>query len=516
MPESEIQDLEKIVGNKHLDGTVSKTEFSSKSESIATEESSLFLHTWISNLNAETHGIDPVTDDLKTDTSVLHPANMWFSANLVLSCLTTGALGPPVYGLNFGASALTIIFFNMIGVLPVAYFSIFGAKLGLRQMVLSRYFMGYWTGRFFSLVNVISCVGWCVLNTICSAQVLNMVNQNGHQCPLWAGCLIILGGTVLVTFFGYKVIHNYERWSWIPNFAIFLILIARMKMSGNFTNGDWTSGPTTAGNVLSFGCAVYGYAAAWATYAADYTVYMPRNTSKMKIFIFLYMGLFIALVFSMMLGAALAMGTYTDSIWSEYYNNNGIGGLIYCVLVRKSLHGFGEFCCVVFALSTIANNCPNMYTIALSVQATWEPLAKLPRAFWTVAGNCAALAIAIPACYYYESFLEYFMNTVAYYSAIYISLGLAEHFIFRRNDFRNYNIEDWNNPSKLPLGIASAIALFVGAFGVALGMNETFWTGEIGRLIGENGGDIGLELGGSWAFIVYVAVRPLELKYVGR
>ncbi|CAI4424360.1 BFH_collapsed_G0015150.mRNA.1.CDS.1 [Saccharomyces cerevisiae] len=28
-----------------------------------------------------------------------------------------------------------------------------------------------------------------------------MVNEgSGHNCPIWAGCLIIAGGTVLVTF----------------------------------------------------------------------------------------------------------------------------------------------------------------------------------------------------------------------------------------------------------------------------------------------------------------------------
>lgn len=107
------------------------------------------------------------------------------------------------------------------------------------------------------------------------------------------------------------------------------------------------------------------------------------------------------------------------------------------------------------------------------------------------------------------------MDSIGYYLAIYIAISLSEHFIYRRG-FKGYNIEDWNNWDRLPIGIAGCSALFVGAFGVALGMSQTYWTGEISRHIGKHGGDIGFELGMSWAFIVFNIVRPLEIKYFGR
>ena len=183
-----------------------------------------------------------------------------------------GALGPMVFGLNFGQSVFVIIFFNILGLISVAFFSIFGAELGLRQMILSRYLIGNVTARIFSLINVIACVGWGIVNTSVSAQLLNMVNEgSGHVCPIWAGCLIIVGGTVLVTFFGYGVIHAYEKWSWVPNFAVFLVIIAQLSRSGKFKGGEWVGGSTTAGGVLSFGSSIFGFAAGWTTYASDYT-----------------------------------------------------------------------------------------------------------------------------------------------------------------------------------------------------------------------------------------------------
>lgn len=474
-----------------------------------------FLSRIAVKLNAETKGIEPVTDEEKTDDSVINAASMWFSANMVIAAYALGTLGPLIFELNFGTCVLVIVFFSILGLLSIAFFSVFGAEFGLRQMILSRFLLGNLTARVFALINVVACVGWAVVNTIASAQLLNMINPGSHQCPPWAGVLIIVGGTVMITFFGYRIIHAYEKWSWVPNFAVFLVIIACLAKNGSFSNGEWTSGPTTAGGVLSFGSAVYGFATGWTTYAADYTVYMPRNMNKYKIFFSLVFGLAFPLFFTMILGAASARATMNNPLWNQHYESDSVGGLTFAILVPESLHGFGQFCCVLLALSTIANNIPNMYTIALSAQATWEPFSKVPRIVWTLLGNGATIAIAIPAYYKFESFMSNFMNSIGYYLAIYTAISLSEHFIYRRG-FKGYNIEEWDKWDKLPIGIAGCCALFVGAVGVAVGMCQTYWVGELGRKIGEFGGDIGFELGAGFAFVVYNIIRPLELKYIGR
>ncbi|AQZ10239.1 FCY22 (YER060W-A) [Zygosaccharomyces parabailii] len=464
---------------------------------------------------AETKGIEPITDEEKTDTSLINAASMWFTANMVLPTFSLGCLGPMVFDLNFGVSVLTICFFSVLGLLSVAFFSVFGAELGLRQMVLSRFLIGNWAARAFSVINTVACVGWGIVNTVSAAQLLNLVNQP-HNMPLWAGCVVIVGSTVLVTFFGYKVIHLYQKYSWVPNFGVFLVIIARLKMSHTFTNGPWGGGPTTAGNVLSFGLSIYGFAAGWTTYAADYTVYMPRSTNKYKIFFWLCAGLAFPLFFCLILGAACARGALEKKSWQALYNTNSGGGIAYSVMVPDSLHGFGQFCCVVLAMSTVANNVPNMYTVALSVQAVWEPFAKVPRVVWTLLANAFTVAIACAAAYKFETFMNYFMDSIGYYISIYIAMAISEHFIYRRGRFSAYHVEDWNNAKKLPVGLVGCVALFCSCFGVAVGMAQTYWVGEAARQIGEYGGDIGFELGFGIAFVVYNIGRPLELKYFGR
>ncbi len=50
----------------------------------------------------------------------------------------------PVFGLTFLESALVIVFINILGIMPVCFFATFGPKFGLRQMILSRFYFGYY------------------------------------------------------------------------------------------------------------------------------------------------------------------------------------------------------------------------------------------------------------------------------------------------------------------------------------------------------------------------------------
>ncbi|ABN66165.1 purine-cytosine permease [Scheffersomyces stipitis CBS 6054] len=473
-----------------------------------------FINRLAAKLNAETKGIELVTDEEKTDTSVANVFTMWLSANLVIATFSLGTIGVTVFGLSFWTCVLVIIFFSLLGAFPVAFFSTFGPKLGLRQMILSKFLVGDWATRIFSVINVVACVGWGAVNIMSSAQLLNIVNNGA--CPPWAGCLILVICTILVTFFGYNVIHMYEKWSWVPNVVVFIAIIVRMAKAGTFTAGHFEGGSTTAGGVLSYGGAIYGFATGWTTYASDYTVYQPRNANPWKIFFYIYVGLMLPLLFTLILGAACATGTLTNTRWNELYSEKSIGGLVYAILVEDSLHGFGQFLCVLLALSTVANNIPNMYSLALSAQAAWSQFSKIPRVFWTVAANFVTLAICIPAYYHFESVMENFMNLIAYYLAIYQAIAFSEHFIHNRGKFSAYDYVHFNDKTVYPVGYAGTFGFCCGVAGVVLGMDQVWYAGVIGRRIGDFGGDIGFEMGLGFAFVGYNLARPFEKKYIGR
>ncbi len=63
---------------------------------------------------------------------------------MVVSSFAIGVLAVPVFALGFVDSVLTILFINILGIVPVAFFSTFGPRFGMRQMILSRFFFGYY------------------------------------------------------------------------------------------------------------------------------------------------------------------------------------------------------------------------------------------------------------------------------------------------------------------------------------------------------------------------------------
>lgn len=71
-------------------------------------------------------------------------SGQWLSANMVVSSFAIGALAVPVFQLGFVDSLLTILFINLLAVTPVCFFSTFGPRFGLRQMVLSRFYFGFY------------------------------------------------------------------------------------------------------------------------------------------------------------------------------------------------------------------------------------------------------------------------------------------------------------------------------------------------------------------------------------
>lgn len=198
------------------------------------------------------------------------------------------------------------------------------------------------------------------MNVIVGAQLFNAVNSN---MPGWAGILVIAVSTFLITLFGYKIVHTYERYSWIPCLIIFLIVLGEFAHSGHFENIPMGVGKAEAGSALSFAASVYGFATGWTSYAADYTVYQPVGRSRKSIFLWTFAGLSFPLLFTQMLGAAVATAMAAndgDNVYMDGYGSSGIGGLLAAVIVPP-LGKFGQFCLVILALSIVANNCPNIY-----------------------------------------------------------------------------------------------------------------------------------------------------------
>ncbi|TMW67604.1 hypothetical protein Poli38472_011224 [Pythium oligandrum] len=467
-------------------------------------------------LQIEQRGIERVPEDERHDTSLLNISTMWLSANLVISSFAIGVLGKSLFYLGSADAILTAIFFNLVGILPVCYFSCFGAHFGLRQMIMSRYWFGYHGVKLIAVFNVFACLGWSCVNVIVGAQLIHAVNDN---VPGWVGIVIITVLTFIVTLFGYKAVHAYEFYSWIPVFIVFIITIAEFAHQGAYIHIPMGVGTSEMGSVLSFGSVVFGFAIGWSSYAADYTVYQPATQSKVKIFFATYIGLIVPLLFTEILGICVKTATdesAADPRYAEGYAASGSGGLLAAVLVPP-LGGFGKFCLVLLALSIIANNCPNIYSVSLTLQVFGSWSRRVPRPIWTLVGSVIYCAVAIPGYNEFEHVLENFMNVIGYWLSVYSAIGFTEHFVFRKG-FGGYNVDDHDKPDKLPNGYAAIFSFCVGAVGAVLGMSQSWYVGVIALKAGEApfGGDVGIQLAWAFAIVSYLITRPIELKYFNR
>lgn len=346
-----------------------------------------------------------------------------------------------------------------------------------------------------------------------------MLNAVNPDLPGWVGIIIIAICTLFIAFFGYKVVHAYEYWSWIPTFIVFMVVFGTFAHTGDFRNVPMGVGKAEIGKVLTYGSTVFGFGTGYTSLAADYTVYQPSNRPRRRVFLSAFLGIYPTLLFTELLGAAMATAMTLnggDNIYQAGYNESGIGGLLGAVLLPH-VGLFGKFCLVILALSIVANNCPNIYSVALTLMVLGRWTRRVPRFVWTILGSIVYVAIAIPGYSQFEAVLENFMHFIGYWLAVYEGVALTEHFVFKRG-FSGYNVEDWDNPSKLPPGIAAVFAFACGICGMILGMSQTWWVGPIGKLAGPepDGGDLGFELGFVFAAVSYFVLRTVELRLFKR
>jgi len=469
----------------------------------------------LSKFGVEGRGIERIFPHERTQKSAMGCFWMWLAANCTVSTFSLGTLGTSIWYMGFRDSVLTIVFFNLLSTIPVAYFSTWGPATGMRQLALSRYGFGYWTVMIPVVLNCIACLGWSTINTIVGGQALRAVSieSNLSAIPMAAAIVVIAMCTLVVSFTGYKVVHLYEKYSWIPVAIIFVIYAGTI---GKFVVvGDWGgSGNLEAANVLSFGASIVGFGVGWSSLAADYSCNLPEDTSKVKVFFLTYFGLNLPMILIETLGAA-AMATFSNkSTWEGHYDMEGIGGLLAGPLVG-TMHGFGRFLMVILALSIVANNIPNMYSFALTFQVLGPWAQAIPRPLLVVVGTGIYIALAIAGADHFESALDTLLIMLAYWLAIYCTIMIEEHLIFRKGSFKNWNFQDLATPKKLPMGLAALVALILGWVGAILGMASVWYVGVLGKMIGDPkfGGDIGFELAATFAAISYPPLRYLEKRY---
>lgn len=310
---------------------------------------------------------------------------------------------------------------------------------------------------------------------------------------------------------GMPVIHTYEKYGWIAQACVLFVLAGCAGPYFDITTQSSGSHVTVIGNRLSMFALCLSAPSSWAPAGADFYVYFAENTSKPMTFLLTWMGETLGYMFALLLGIGIASGISSQPSWAAA-DEVSPGALL--VAAYAPLGAFGHFCAIILMLGIIGNNVPGTYACGLGLQCLGSWFLKVPRMVWTTLSVVVyTICGAVGQNYLYDIF-QNFLSLMGYWITIWIAITLEEQLIFRKHT--GFIWEDWNNRKRLPVGLAAFCSFVIGWAGAVICMDQVYFVGPISKLIGDDGSDIGLFVGSSWAALVFPPLRWLEIKYIGR
>ncbi|KAK3353047.1 permease for cytosine/purines, uracil, thiamine, allantoin-domain-containing protein [Lasiosphaeria hispida] len=453
----------------------------------------------------EENGIKPVPLEQRTSTQYNNLFTVFFTCLLNILPIPTGLLATLAFGMGLRDASLVILFFAMLTSLPPAFMGIGGMQTGLRQLVQARYSFGKYLVIIPLLLNAATVTGFCLLSAIVGGQTLSSLSPDGVSVKV--GIVITCLVSFSVSLLGFNSVHFWERWTWIPNL---IALVIAVGCGGHHLSHQSVLEPATPAQALSYGGLIAGYFITFSGTASDYSIYhKPKGVSKVKIFMYIYLGLLLPSVPLLILGAAIGGAVPNVPSWNAAYQVTGVGGVLYEMLTPAG--GFGKFIIVLLALSVIGNIAISMYSVSLNLQMLLPPFTKVPRFVFILATMAIMIPLAIKAAEEWEESLTNFLAVIGYWAGCFAAVSILELVVFRRMDYSTYEHSIWNVGRKLPPGVAALGASLCSMGLVVPGMAEPWFTGPIAKTTG----DIGFEMAFAVTALCYLPFRWLEIRLRG-
>jgi NCS1 family nucleobase:cation symporter-1 len=300
------------------------------------------------DLAIETHGITPVPEDNRYGTP-RRLFTVWFAPQMNMTGVFTGSLAI-VFGLGFWLGLLAMVIGTLLGSLPVAYLSTWGPRTGTGQLPASRMAFGA-TVVLPAIVQWLSSIAWDGLVGLFGGEALSTL----LHIPFWVGVLIVLALQGAVGIFGYELIHRVEAVMTVVLVITFAVLTIKL-LSGNHqivTPPTVHHGALVGSFVLEVTVAL-SLAISWASYASDYSRYLPPSTSRKPVFWYSLGGIVLGYICIQAIGIAGAKALGAET----------------AVGVRDIMGGgfLGALALVVIALASVGSNVMNDYSGSLALQ----------------------------------------------------------------------------------------------------------------------------------------------------
>ncbi|MGO9334732.1 MAG: purine-cytosine permease family protein [Acidimicrobiales bacterium] len=405
---------------------------------------------------------------------------IWFGANMQVTAAATGAIAVAI-GLSLPWALLALLIGNLFGVTFMAAHSAQGPTLGIPQMIQSRAQFGFY-GAIVPLVFVLLMyVGFFAASAILGGAAL--AAWWGINAKL-ATALVSLVCAVLAIY-GYRMIHQYERWISLVCGLGFVYLTIRL-LTLHHIDTVWHSGSVPYGMFLLGITLAATWQITYAPYVADYSRYLPEKTSQAATFWWTAAGSVIGSCWLMAFGAvALAVAPKLFNGGSVTFftglGNNHTGWLIALIIIG----------------GIVAVNVLNLYGMFMSATTTITALHSMQvnrgaRTVFVLVAAVIGTVLAIAATSNFLTNFENFILFLAYFLIPWTAINLTDFYLVRKGQ---YDIASIFTPDGIydRLDWRTMVAYIV-AIGVEVPfMNTTFYAGPMVSHLG--GGDISWILG---------------------
>jgi NCS1 family nucleobase:cation symporter-1 len=299
------------------------------------------------DLAVETHGIAPVPETHRYG-SPRRLFTVWFAPNLTMTGVFTGTLAIGL-GLGFWLGLLAMVVGTVLGSLPVAYLSTWGPRTGAGQLPLSR--LAFGNGVVLpGIVQWLSSIAWDGLVGLFGGEALATLSH----LPFAVGVAIVLLLQCVVGVFGYELIHRVEAVMSVALAVTFAVLTTKLVSGHQVITGNTVHGKDLAGAFVVELTIALSLAISWASYASDYSRYLPTGASRKAVFWYSLGGIGLSYVAIQAIGIASA-GALSDQTAAGVRHLMG-GGIL------------GVLALLAIGLASVGSNAMNDYSGSLALQ----------------------------------------------------------------------------------------------------------------------------------------------------
>lgn len=298
---------------------------------------------------------------------------LWMGANLQITAIVDGALA-----VVFGADALWaivgLLIGNVLGGIVMALHSAQGPRLGLPQMISSRAQFGVYGAIVPLVLVIVMYLGFTATGTVLAGQAINELL--GVSNPA-VGIVCFVAIVAVIAIVGYRWIHAVGRVASV--LGVLGLAYLAVELFRRHDVGAALAGPQF--DVVTFLLAVSlaaGWQLTYGPYVADYSRYLPVETSQRSVFWWTWSGSVLGSQLSMTFGAIVA-AVAGDAFLTRQVGWLGglassavVAGLVYALIVVGKLtvtclNAYGSFMCA----ATIATAVTGRRTMGSGARAAF-------------------------------------------------------------------------------------------------------------------------------------------------